>query len=693
MRHVATGQITLLDSNDYLSTGLTAPSNPVAGVTLWVDTSVTPNQLKKWNGTAWEIVSDAQAAIDKAKQDAINDAAQKYVTNSTFSSNVTQLSDRINTKVSQTDFNALGTRVGNAETKITQQSTLISAKAEKTDLSALSTRVSNAEAKITPDAINLTVKSQITTAVNDIQIGGRNLLALTNILYGTRLDTGVRGKFWASTIWSAEYILSKFEASTQYTIKYLVTINSLSSLPLYSGAIGFSLYNGTSSIPFYAPSSLGVGDTYEVQKTFITPADLTNYRLLVYTKRFTDGATVELGDMSFTNLKIEKGNKATDWTPAPEDVDASIALRPTTEEIKSQFTMDSSGISMMGKKIALTGLITFSSLASDAQTKITTAQSTANQALGSISNLSADIGAMAYYDNVSLAKLDSTIVEGGYIKTSLIDANAIITGSLLAAKIAATDITTTRLTVSEGCTVGGFSIGSNRIGISASPDNVGSDGMFLYSSMIGFNAGNRQAIVGTYNTLGTTRLGQFIDTTSNYLPNVGIAFDIRSTNNGNRNYAFLGNGNGVLNGFVSGYGFREYSFAANNQYSVVGTLTSEFILVYFNYSNCAIVLPTLASMCDTLGISYTRAFTVRLTVINTAGNSGKLYGRSSSGISGISGYNYPQLRDWNNAVNNGGWDISEGDSYELCLFYDGSSTGSVPGRSDAYRAYIINRQN
>ena len=129
MRHVATGQITLLDSNDYLSTGLTAPSNPVAGVTLWVDTSVTPNQLKKWNGTAWEIVSDAQAAIDKAKQDAINDAAQKYVNNSTFSSNLTQLSDRINTKVSQTDFNALGTRVGNAETKITQQSTLISSKA------------------------------------------------------------------------------------------------------------------------------------------------------------------------------------------------------------------------------------------------------------------------------------------------------------------------------------------------------------------------------------------------------------------------------------------------------------------------------------------------------------------------------------------------------------------------------------
>lgn len=671
MRHVATGQITLLDSNDYLSTGLTAPSNPVAGVTLWVDTSVTPNQLKKWNGTAWEIVSDAQAAIDKAKQDAIDDAAQKYVTNSTFSTNFTQLSDRINTKVSQTDFNALGTRVGNAETKITQQSTLISAKAEKTDLNALSTRVSSAEAKITPDAINLTVKNQITTAVNDIQIGGRNLLLNTPsqanklVLTATRDDYAVK--------------LSEINAYLEAGKTYIFSMETDGTWGGTSGTDTIQAFLLKDGAYTYYPS-------ISANNSIFTPTESGNFVLRLDVNK--SGVT-----HSFWNIKLEEGNKATDWTPAPEDVDASIALRPTTEEIKSQFTMDSSGISMMGKKIALTGLITFSSLASDAQTKITTAQSTANQALGSISNLSADIGAMAYYDNVSLAKLDSTIVEGGYIKTSLIDANAIITGSLLAAKIAATDITTTRLSVSEGCTVGGFSIGSNRIGISASPDNVGSDGMFLYSSMIGFNAGNRQAIVGTYNTLGTTRLGQFIDTTSNYLPNVGIAFDIRSTNNGNRNYAFLGNGNGVLNGFVSGYGFREYSFAANNQYSVVGTLTSEFILVYFNYSNCAIVLPTLASMCDTLGISYTRAFTVRLTVINTAGNSGKLYGRSSSGITGISGYNYPQLRDWNNAVNNGGWDISEGDSYELCLFYDGSSTGSVPGRSDAYRAYIINRQN
>ena len=55
---VATGQITIVDTNDSLSTGSTPPLNPVANVTLWCDTSVTPNQLKKWNGTKWEIINE-----------------------------------------------------------------------------------------------------------------------------------------------------------------------------------------------------------------------------------------------------------------------------------------------------------------------------------------------------------------------------------------------------------------------------------------------------------------------------------------------------------------------------------------------------------------------------------------------------------------------------------------------------------
>jgi hypothetical protein len=176
--------------------------------------------------------------------------------------------------------------------------------------------------------------------------------------------------------------------------------------------------------------------------------------------------------------------------------------------------MDSSGISMMGKKIALTGLITFSSLASDAQTKITTAQSTAESALTnagtanlSIGTLQNSLGAMAYQNMVSLAKLDSTIVEGGYIKTSLIDANAVITGSLLATKIAATNITTTRLTVSEGCTVGGFAIGNGRIGSIASATGSGGE-LAIYSNFFRIGGSSGYAMLGD-NVIPATAGGAF----------------------------------------------------------------------------------------------------------------------------------------------------------------------------------------
>jgi hypothetical protein len=51
MAIIASGQITILDLNDAIVSG-TAPANPVVG-TLWIDTSVNPNVLKRWNGTQW----------------------------------------------------------------------------------------------------------------------------------------------------------------------------------------------------------------------------------------------------------------------------------------------------------------------------------------------------------------------------------------------------------------------------------------------------------------------------------------------------------------------------------------------------------------------------------------------------------------------------------------------------------------
>lgn len=67
-------------------------------------------------------------------------------------------------------------------------------------------------------------------------------------------------------------------------------------------------------------------------------------RAHVYTRDFT-------GDLYFKNLKLEKGNVATDWTPAPEDIDASIdnvntEIRQEITEQNISITQNCEGIIM-----------------------------------------------------------------------------------------------------------------------------------------------------------------------------------------------------------------------------------------------------------------------------------------------------------------------------------------------------------
>lgn len=109
--------------------------------------------------------------------------------------------------------------------------------------------------------------------------------------------------------------------------------------------------------------------------------------------------------------------------------------------------------------------------------------------------------------------------------------------------------------------------------------------------------------------------------------------------------------------------------------------------MYFNHSNCVFVLPTLREVCDSLDIDYSTQFAFRLTIISSAGR-GKLCGRNNF-IQGTSGYEYPQLRMPGGGIDSTGYNISENNSFEVCLFYLGGNS-YIPTAGDAYRAYITN---
>lgn len=649
------------------------------------------------------IQSYATTKANTAEDNAKNYTDNNFTTKTELSAQLTILNNSISSKVFQTDFNALGSRVSSAETTISQHTNQIALKASQSDLTTLGTRVTSAEAKITPDAINLTVKSQtqsliasstepfINTSLNLVDLDPGTYYPVSVYVDPTSISyiTVTRGLFVRENTasWSTHY------GGFALNVKWSTNGSGWGTIAIHRTCYDAD-YRFANGWPI---GNIGQNDMASVEIFYLRGG--SSYSVV------TQGRGIGTPQLNPSGYTWSSGSYNSSF-PTVTSLDSTPSVTyKTIAEIQAGISIVAGGISIFGSELSFAGKVTFSSLASDAQNKITTAQSTAdaaNSTAGSalssanaantdLSTLKGNLGSLAYQSMVSLAKLDTTIVEGGYIKTALINANAIITNDLLATKIAATDITTRRLTVGEGCMVGGFSIGSGRIGISASPENIGNAGMFLYADMIGFNSTNRQAIVGTYSVLGYPRLGQFIDTTSNYMPNVGLMFDINSTNNGGRNYAFTGRGHGVLNGFMCGYAFQELSFTSANQWQEISKLTN-VVGVYGNYSNWAVVLPTFASVCEALNISYNTPFQVQITVFCTAAvGSGKFFGRSNSGISGISGNQYPALYNWNADIDDGGYAMGPGDSFQIVLWSSNKGTSSIPTDSGSYRAYIVNK--
>lgn len=348
--------------------------------------------------------------------------------------------NNIEQKVNKSDFNALGTRVSNAETKITQNANEIQQRATKSTVDALTGRVTTAESKITQNANSISLKitaSEATNiannAVNNLQIGGRNYSR----------NTAKEKSYQNGTIGILGYPTSGLKKGDNIVVSFEINVNIVNWT---SGAKLLQFNNIYNYMLFYnfpqsdnkkgwlkRTAKLTIGNVFDSS----TP---TNETMVSEPYLRCDNASTELANngsyIKVRKFKVEIGNKATDWSLAPEDT-------PTEESIKSSFTIDTGGISMLGKKLSLTGMVTFNSLASDAQGKIDTAQSTANTAKSAAETAKSTADAAktaaanaqsradaAYNKKIELAQLGTTVVSGGFIKTSLIKADEITVSKL-----------------------------------------------------------------------------------------------------------------------------------------------------------------------------------------------------------------------------------------------------------------------
>ena len=321
---------------------------------------------------------------------------------------------------------------------------------------------------------------------------------------------------------------------------------------------------------------------------------------------------------------------------------------------------------------------------------------TANAAVESAKNaIAQDLGYANFADLAEKAAANETIIVGGKINTTLINAELIVTAALLAKLVKVTELIAENLTVTGNSKIAGFSVSGN--GLTNTPFN--NDAYVIYrNDAHKCFAGIGGNVLPTSSGLRAVARFENEDTSDWWGLGRNVAM-LLSAKNGTYNHAFLGDGNGTLNGWIEGYKYSKFTLSsANTIYNGYSNLKdNNRWVIYSSVDNSGITLPKLSEVRDALGIGTSTKFCVEFTVISDLDSKDfDIYGRNSKKSSdGTYPWNtseYPNLVHWDNDH----WDsvaMGAGDSLTVLLIYDSSKGGSKGGYPLTYTARIINRQN
>ncbi|NVB73051.1 hypothetical protein [Phocaeicola vulgatus] len=321
---------------------------------------------------------------------------------------------------------------------------------------------------------------------------------------------------------------------------------------------------------------------------------------------------------------------------------------------------------------------------------------TANAAVESAKNaIAKDLGYTNFADLEKKAAANETIIVGGKINTTLINAELIVTAALLAKLVKVTELVAEHLTVTGSSKIAGFSVSGN--GLTNTPFNNDAYVIFRNDAHKCF-AGIGGNVLPTSSGLRAVARFENEDTSDWWGLNRNIA-TLFSAKNGRYNHAFLGSGNGNLDGWIGGYKYSKYNLtSANTIYSGYSNLKdNNRWVIYSSVDNSGITLPKLSEVRDALSIGRSTKFCVEFTIIaDLDSRDFDIYGRNSKKSSDNTypwnTSEYPNLVHWDNDH----WDslaMGAGDSLTVLLIYDSSKGGSKGGYPLTYTARIINRQN
>lgn len=318
---------------------------------------------------------------------------------------------------------------------VNSNTTAISEKADGSTVTALQSNMTALTADL--NGFKTTVSSTYSTKTefNNLQVGGRNLLTRTNQgktywsfnkqngtvsiesyeTIGVKINCTVASTGYAVILYAfeqkqvnllepnMEYVLS-FDLISSNTVAASVRICQPDGTDMLANAVAFHVDAGTK----WVHKSVTL-------RTNALTLDKSNQ--FVYINGFN-----KVGTVCFKNLKLEKGNKATDWTPAPEDVDSSIeSVATIANQTANKFQW----------------IVKSGTSATDF---------TLTDRVASLLSAKFDIDALTTFKN-SASNGTSTVINGGAIKANTITADKIKVDSLQAIS----------------AKIGGFTISDNNI--------------------------------------------------------------------------------------------------------------------------------------------------------------------------------------------------------------------------------------
>lgn len=184
----------------------------------------------------------------------------------------------------------------------------------------------NYKLEISADSISFgsekkSIETAITQAIDDVEVGGRNFIINSSEEKSQTRET-------TNTFIDYDFSSSLLECDSE---SFVVSYDAKCETESDNMTCAFYFRDDSASIVNYTSKTLTANYTrYSDILTFKEGYSISN---IVYTRFAINSGT---GTVYVKNVKLESGNKVTDWTPAPEDITSEIAA--VNDTIHSQRT-------------------------------------------------------------------------------------------------------------------------------------------------------------------------------------------------------------------------------------------------------------------------------------------------------------------------------------------------------------------